>query len=64
MDPWVGKIPLEKEMPTHSSILAYKIPRTEESGGMQSMGLQGVRHDRVTEHRPFIMVERERALGK
>ena len=32
--------PLEKEMATHSSILAWKIPRTEEPGELQSMGLQ------------------------
>ena len=32
--------PLEKEMTTHSSILAWKIPWTEEPGGLQSMGLQ------------------------
>ena len=32
--------PLEEEMITHSSILAWKILRTEESGGVQSMGLQ------------------------
>ena len=32
--------PLEKEMTTHSSILAWEIPRTEEPGGPQSMGLQ------------------------
>ena len=32
--------PLEKEMATHSSILAWKIPWTEESGGLQSMGSQ------------------------
>ena len=37
--------PLEKEMATHSSTLAWKIPRTEEPGGLQSMGLQRVRHD-------------------
>ena len=37
--------PLEKEMATHSSILAWRIPRTEESGGVQSIGLQRVRHD-------------------
>ena len=36
---------LEKEMATHSSILAWKIPWTEEPGGLQSMGLQRVRHD-------------------
>ena len=37
--------PLEKEMVTHSSILDGKIPRTEEAGGLQSMGLQRVGHD-------------------
>ena len=35
--------PLEKEMATHSSILAWRIPWREESGGLQSMGLQRVR---------------------
>ena len=40
--------PLEKEMATHSNILAWEIPRTEESGGLQSMGLQRVRHDLTT----------------
>ena len=40
--------PLEKEMATHSSILAWRIPWTEEPGGLQSMGLQRVRHDLVT----------------
>ena len=38
--PWVGKIPLEKEQTTHSSILAWEVPRTEEPGGLQSVGLQ------------------------
>ena len=37
--------PLEKEMATHSSILAWKISRTEEPGGLQSMGSQRVGHD-------------------
>ena len=37
--------PLEKEMATHSSILAWKIPWTEKPGGLQSVGLQRVRHD-------------------
>ena len=36
---------LEKEMATHSSALAWKIPWTEEPGGLQSMGLLGVGHD-------------------
>ena len=39
---------LEKETATHSSTLAWEIPRTEESGRLQSMGLQRVRHDRGT----------------
>ena len=47
-DPWVGKIPLEKGMATHSSILAWRIPWTEESGGPQSMGSQIVGHNWVT----------------
>ena len=38
-DPCVRKIFLEREMATHSSILAWKIPRTEEPGGLQSMGV-------------------------
>ena len=37
--------PLEKEMVTHSSILAWRIPQTEEPGGLQSTGSQRVRHD-------------------
>ena len=41
----VQELPLEKEMATHYSILAWKIPWTEESGGLQFMGSQRVRHD-------------------
>ena len=37
--------PLEKEMATHCSILAWRIPWTEELGGLQSMALQRVKHD-------------------
>ena len=37
--------PLEKEMETHSSILAWRIPRKEEPGGLQSTGSQRVRYD-------------------
>ena len=44
-DTWVGKIPLEKRMVTHSSILAWRIPWTEEPDGLQSTGLLRVRHD-------------------
>ena len=40
--------PLEKEMAIHSSILAWKIPWTEEAGGLQSMGSQRVGHDLAT----------------
>jgi len=40
--------PLEKEMATHSNILAWRIPWTEEPGGPQSMGSQRVRHDLAT----------------
>ena len=36
--------PLEKEMATHSDILAWRIPWTEESGGLQSIGLHRVGH--------------------
>ena len=39
---------LEKEMATHASVLAWRIPWTEEPGGLQFMGLQRVRHDLVT----------------
>ena len=40
--------PLEKEMATHFSILAWEIPWTEKPGGLQSMGSQAVRHDLAT----------------
>ena len=39
------KDPLEKEMATYSSLLAWKIPWTEEPGGLQSIVSQRVRHD-------------------
>ena len=39
---------LEEEMAAHFSILAQNIPRTEEPGGLQSMGSQIVRHDSAT----------------
>ena len=42
-DPWED--PLEKEMVTHSSILAWRIPCTEEPGKLQSMGSQRVGHE-------------------
>ena len=46
--PWVRKIPWREGMSTHSNILAWEIPWTEESGRVQSMGLQRVGHDWVT----------------
>ena len=46
---WVRSLgwedPLEKEMPPHSSILAWRMPWTEEPDGLQSMGSQRVGHD-------------------
>ena len=46
---WVGSLdredPLEEEMETHSSILAWEIPWTEEPGRLQSIGSQRVGHD-------------------
>ena len=42
--------PLEKEMATHSSILAWEIPWREEPGGLQSVVHKGVRHDRACTH--------------
>ena len=49
---WVQSLgwenPLEKDMTTHSSILAWKIPWTEEPGKLQSIGAQTVRHNWVT----------------
>ena len=46
---WVQSLgredPLEKEMATHSSTFAWKIPQMEEPGRPQSMGLQRVKHD-------------------
>ena len=46
---WVRSLgqedPLEEDMEDHSSILAWRIPWTEEPSGLQSVGLQKVRHD-------------------
>ena len=51
---WVQSLgwenPLEEGMATHSSILVWRIPMAEEPGGLQSMGLQRVQHDRATKH--------------
>ena len=40
-----GEDPLEEDMAAHSRVLAWRIPWTEEPGGLQSMGSQRVRHD-------------------
>ena len=46
LDSWVGwEGPLEKEMTAHSSILAWRIPQTEESGRLQSIGSQRIKHN-------------------
>ena len=42
---WAGKIPQRRKWQSHSSILAWEIPSTEKSDGLQSMGLPRVRHD-------------------
>ena len=47
--------PLEKEMVTHSNILAWKIPWTEEPDGLQSVGLQRVRYDLATKQQRQIV---------
>ena len=47
----VGEDPLEKEMTTHSAVLAWEIPWMEEPSGLQSMKSQRVRHDLATEHK-------------
>ena len=44
--------PLEKEMATHSSLIAWKMPRTGKPGELQSMGSQRVGHDSVTKPPP------------
>ena len=58
---WVQSLgpedPLEKGMSTHSSILAWKIPRTKELGGLQSVELQRVKHNWVTEHTIILYVD-------
>ena len=46
--------PLEEGVATHSSLLARRIPWTEKSGQLQSMGSQRVRHNFVTEHKHFL----------
>ena len=47
--------PLEEGMATHSSILAWEIPWTEKPGGLQSTGLQRVRHDLEMKQQKYII---------
>ena len=47
--------PLEKDMAIHSSILAWRIPWTEEPGGPQSIGSQRVDRTEMTEHTVFLL---------
>ena len=55
---WVQSLgwedPLANEMATYSNILPWRIPWTEESGGLQSMGLQRIRHTLATENNNYI----------
>jgi len=51
-----GEDLLEKEMTTHSSILAWEIPGAEKPGGLESTGLQRVEHDLATKQQQSISV--------
>ena len=61
LNPWAGSLtqedPLEKEMATHSSILAWEVPWTKEPGGLQSMGLQWVGQSLATKHHHHLSLE-------
>ena len=62
---WVrslGQEHLERGMATHSNILAWRTPWTEEPGRLQSMGSQRVRHDLVTEQQQYTYVDRHRLI--
>ena len=65
---WVQSLgredPLEKGMATHSSILAWRIPWTENPGGLQLLGLQRVGHDWVTNTNPGVEVGLRVGLGE
>ena len=50
------EVPVEKGMATHSSLLAWEMPLTEEPGGLQSIVLQRVRHDWASNTTPFLSV--------
>ena len=61
-DPWLRKIPLEEGRAAHSSILAWRIPRTEDPVRLQSIGLQRVRHDWSDLARRVYLVLSEQAV--
>ena len=69
---WVHSLdqedPMEKEMAAHSNILAWEIPRTEEPGGLQSMGLPRVRHNWAAEQEQqnlsVMILDSAKATGK
>ena len=60
--PLVWEDPLEKEMATHPSILAWRILWTEEPGELQSMGLQRVGCDRVSNTFTFTILQKRKGL--
>ena len=51
-------------MATHSGILAWRTPWTEEPGGLQSMGPQRVGHDRATEHTRMVMTSLDHEVAE
>ena len=59
---WVGKVPLEEEIATHSSVLAWRIPWTKEPGGLESVGSQKATEHAACTHTPQSL-ERENSIG-
>ena len=59
-----GEDPLEKEMATQSSILAWEIPWTQEPGRLQPMGLQRIRHDLLTKQKLSTVVMLTMTTGR
>ena len=59
-DFWVGKIPLEEKMATHSSLLAWKIPWMEEPGELQFMGSQRAQHKLATKQQYQTLLHQRR----
>ena len=52
-----GEDPLEESLPTHSSVLAWRIPWTEEPSMLQSIWLQRIRHDLATKQQQILMAQ-------